>query len=130
MNKEERKEFDEMLCGSMCFKQACYMKRGDADCLVYSDGIFRCHTRAYCARVTPVRGKVALWLTRYDKIDPFKVALINRKIKSLKDSLKVPAMKLVTQKGKTWVEIEGKKISPRHFSSQWWKFKFEREDRA
>jgi hypothetical protein len=131
MDKEERKEFDEMLCGSSCFQKGCYMKRGDADKLVYSDGIYRCHTRAYCSRVTPVRGKITRWMGRYDKIDDFKIALINRKLKAMKNELKVPTMKLVIQNKRAWVEMEdGKKVSPRHFSSRWWQFKFEREERA
>jgi hypothetical protein len=130
MTKEERKEFDELICGSSCFVRPCYSQRGAADYLVYSDGIFRCNTRSHCARITPHRGKVALWLSRYNKVDSFKIALINRKIKSLKNALKVPPMKLVTQKGATWVELtDGKKVSPRHFSSQWWKFEFTREIR-
>jgi hypothetical protein len=130
MTKVERKEFDELVCGSGCFKRPCYNKRADSDYLVYSDGRFRCHTHAFCIRVTPHRGKIAKWVGRYDgNNDAFKISLINRKIKACKSDLTVKPMKLVTQNGKTWVEIDGTKISPRRFSQQWWTFKFEREDR-
>jgi hypothetical protein len=129
MTKEERKEFDDLICGTACFTKPCYIKRTDAHHLVY-DGIYHCAFHSYCARVTPVRGKIAKWVGRYDgKNDVFKMALINRKLKALKNELSASPMKLITEKGKTWVEINGMKVSPSRFSQQWWKFKFEREER-
>ena len=131
MTNEERKEFDELVCGSTCFKRPCFQKRSASDYLVNSDGIFRCYTHSFCSRVTPHRGKIVKWVGSYDgNNDAFKISIINRKIKMFKNDLKiVKPMKLVTQKGRTWVEIDGTKISPRRFSQSWWTFKFEREER-
>ena len=130
MTKAERKEFDDLICGTACFEKPCYIKRTDAHNLVYSDGLYHCSMHSYCARVTPVRGKICKWVGRYDgKNDAFKMNLINHKIKALKNDLKASPMKLITENGKTWVEINGMKVSPSRFSQQWWKFKFEREER-
>lgn len=136
MTSEERKEFNEFLCGtSGCFNRNCWNKRDASDYLVYDNGMFRCHTHAYCARVTPARGKIVKCATRYymgnqaGQVDAFKVSIVQRKIKALKDELTARPMKLVTQKGKTWIEIDGVKVSPRRFSQSWWTFNFEREKR-
>lgn len=132
MTKEERLEFNNFICGTGGgFNRSCWNKHTEADCLVYSDGIFRCNTRSYCHRVTPARGKIVRGAARYsgNNMDSFKQSLINRKIKAFKDDLKVPPMKLVTEKGRIWVEVNGYKVSPKRFSPQWWTFTFEREIR-
>jgi hypothetical protein len=132
LTKEERVEFNNFICGTGGgFNRVCWNKRSEADFLVYADGIFRCHTRPCCYRVTPSRGKIVRGAARYEGngLDAFKQSIINRKIKLFKPDLKAPPMKLITEKGKTWVEIDGHRVSPRRFSSQWWVFNFEREVR-
>jgi hypothetical protein len=137
LTDKERAEFNEMLCGSM-LSGAGYDGQNSKPCwnlrdkninyLVYDGETFRCANHSHCCRVTPHLGKLTKWTTRYAKVDSFKVALINRKIKSLKNTIAPPIMKLVKDGKKYWIEINGQKVSPKRFSQNWWTYKFERID--
>jgi hypothetical protein len=130
---KERAEFNEMLCGPMLSgntDRTCWgLRDKNINYLVYDGETFRCANRAYCHRVTPHLGKLTKWTVRYAKVDSFKVALINRKIKALKNTITPPLMKLIKDGKRYWVEINGQKVSPKRFSKNWWTYKFDRVDK-
>lgn len=139
MTSEERKEFNNMICGTALCARQCYSYREGVSYLVY-DGIFRCSIRGGCYRVQPKLGRLSrnasyewggynsngTWNGRQRK-DEFKVALINRKIKAYKNDLTAPKLKLIKQDKKIMVEVEGQTIPPRFFSQSWWYLQFERD---
>jgi hypothetical protein len=136
MTSEERDTFNDMLCGALLCSNKCYYKSGKAQFLVNDEGIFRCNTRTSCMRVTPHTGRVSLRAIRYnysynnrtyDKIDPLKVSLVNKKLKKIKDELPASKMKLIKESnGAIMVEVEGEKINPNRFNNMWYRLNFEK----
>jgi len=143
ITKTERKELNNMVCGSSLCREECYFRRQNLskspyqrhwgnsyfsnsfeNYLIYDGTMFRCNVMEECRRITPKTGKL-----RWSEADALKQSILKRRIKLLKNFPEFTKIKLVRSGKKVWVDVDGREVSPRWFSHSWWKFHWDCEDR-
>ena len=142
MTEAERKELDNMVCGSSIYREECHYRKlnlsdspyqrrwgnsyssSSTNYLVYDGNIFRCNVKEDCCRITLKTGKL-----RSKDLDPLKQSILYRRIKLLRESPEFTTVKLVRSGNKIWIDVDGREVSPRWFNHSWWKFKWECEER-
>jgi len=144
MTKTERKELDDMVCGSSLCREDCHYRRLDLtlspyqrywgrsystsstkNYLVYDGNIFRCNVKEDCYRITPRTGKL-----RLREIDQLKQSILSRRIKLLKETPELTKIKLVRSGSRIWIDVNGREVNPKWFNHSWWEFQWDCEDRG